>query len=567
MPSASALLITLWILSVASTVTHAQPVDNSSDSSSSAPRVGKVQANNLGNPWFTDAGKRLQQIDKQARIPPAKRGEAKNIILFVADGMGVSTVTAARILAGQLQGLAGEEHFLSFEHFPHTALSKTYNVDAQTPDSAGTMTAIVTGVKTNAGLIGVSEIVERGDCTRADDGTLLSILELAELAGKATGIVTTTRITHATPAATYAKSPERNWEDSTMVPQSARAQGCTDIAAQLIDFERNLEARYPGVDVDGMEVVLGGGRRHFLPGKKEDNQEYERFGAGLRNDQRDLIKEWRKQYAKGQFIHSGKHLSSLDWASVERVLGLFAPSHLSYETERRNTDSDEPSLSEMTKGALQRLERNKEGYFLMVEGGRVDHAHHAGNAYNALMDTIEFAQAVSVAAKNTNADDTLIIVTADHSHVFTIAGYPKRGNPILGKVVPVGSDKPVVALDNKPYTTLGYMNGLGFHDFENHTDADSVYKYPLSNNHKGRPDLTDTDTTRPGFHQEAYVPLNSETHGGEDVAVYGMGPGSHLIAGTLEQNVLFHVMEFAGDLLTKAARNQPKAFRPKADKQ
>lgn len=558
MPSVKLLLTFLCTLSAFGTA-HAQKSDSSSPSS--AP-IRKVQANNLENPWYTDAAKRVERADRQARIPPAKRGDAKNIILFVGDGMGVSTVTAARILAGQNRGLAGEEHFLSFERFPHTALAKTYNVDAQTPDSAGTMTAIVSGVKTNAGLIGLSEIVDRGDCSHKEEGTLLSILELAELAGMDTGIVSTTRLTHATPAATYAKSPDRNWEDSTMVPQKARAAGCTDIAEQLIYFERNLESRYPGVDVDGMEVMLGGGRRHFLPGNRSDNEEYERFGPGLRDDQRDLIKEWRKIYAKGQFIHSGKHLQSLDWSSVERALGLFAPSHLSYETDRRSTHSDEPSLSEMTEKALQRLKNSKNGYFLMIEGGRIDHAHHAGNAYNALMDTVEFAQAVSVATENTSANDTLILVTADHSHVFTIAGYPKRGNPILGKVVPIGSEKPALALDNKPYTTVGYMNGLGFHDFENHTDADSVYKYPLSNNHEGRPDLSKIDTTRPGFHQEAYVPLNSETHGGEDVTVYARGPGAHLVAGTLEQNVLFHVMEFAGDLLQRAAKGQPEAFKP-----
>lgn len=116
-----------------------------------------VQAENIAlpdkqsqNPWFQDAEARLAEkpiFDKQSH--------ARNIILFVGDGMGVSTVTAARILDGQNKGLAGEENSLSFESFPFTGLSKTYNVDAQTPDSAGTMTAIITGVKTNAGLIGL----------------------------------------------------------------------------------------------------------------------------------------------------------------------------------------------------------------------------------------------------------------------------------------------------------------------------------------------------------------------------------------------------------------------------
>lgn len=546
---------------------HAQTATSTSNSSTSASlrsaEIGSVSAANLQNPWYRDAAKHIQRIDTQARLPPANRGGAKNIILFVGDGMGVSTVTAARILEGQNLGMAGEEHLLSFERLPHTAIAKTYNVDAQTPDSAGTMTALVTGVKTNAGLIGLSEIVARGDCNRTREGTLVSALELAELAGMATGIVSTSRITHATPAATYAKSPERNWEDSTVLPPEAKAAGCKDIAEQLIHFERSLEERYPGADVDGIEVALGGGRRHFLPADRQQNLDFDRFGEGLRNDQRDLIKEWKALYPKGQFIHSGKYLSTLDWSSADKVLGLFNSSHMLYETDRRNTHADEPSLSEMTEKAIERLKKNKTGYFLMVEAGRIDHAHHAGNAYNALMDTVEFAQAVSAALKQTHADDTLILVTADHSHVFTIAGYPKRGNPILGKVVPIGADEPTVALDNKPYTTLGYMNGLGSRDFENNTNADAIYKYPLSKNYEGRPDLSKTDTTRPGFHQESYVPLNSETHGGEDVVIYGAGPGAHLVTGTLEQNALFHIMEFAGDLLNKAAAGQPQAFKPK----
>jgi alkaline phosphatase len=185
----------------------------------------------------------------------------------------------------------------------------------------------------------------------------------------------------------------------------------------------------------------------------------------------------------------------------------------------------------------------------MVESGRIDHGHHAGSAYNALTDTIEFANAVAAADAMTSDDDTLIIVTADHSHVFTIAGYPKRGNPILGKVVNVGSDEPALAADDMPYTTLGYTNGFGFQNLGSETDADAVYSLNINT---GRMDLTSVDTTTTGYHQEALVPLGSETHAGEDVGIFAKGPGAWLVNGTNEQSVIFHVMDYAGDMVEQA---------------
>jgi len=164
----------------------------------------------------------------------------------------------------------------------------------------------------------------------------------------------------------------------------------------------------------------------------------------------------------------------------------------------------------------------------MVEGGRIDHAHHECNAYRALTDTIEFAKAVQVARDKTKREETLIVVTADHSHVFTMAGYPVRGNPILGKVnetdprdhhtKSLGRDK-----DGLPHTTLGYANGPGFVD-------------------GSRPDLSNVDTIAPDYRQEATVPLAAETHSGEDVPLYADGPNAYLLHGVLEQNVIFHVM-------------------------
>jgi alkaline phosphatase len=217
------------------------------------------------------------------------------------------------------------------------------------------------------------------------------------------------------------------------------------------------------------------------------------------------------------------------------LLGLFEPSHVQYEADRAADPAGEPSLTEMTDKALRLLMKDNNGFFLHVEAGRIDHAHHAGNAKRALIDTIEFSNAVRKTMDLLRAagklDDTLIIVTADHSHVFTIAGYPSRGNNILGLVreVPAKDGNalaPTKDANGLPFTTLGYANGPG---------------------HRGgaRPDLTSVDTTDVNFLQEATVPLGSETHAGEDVPVYASGPKAHLVRGTMEQNWIFHVMREA----------------------
>lgn len=484
------------------------------------------------------------------RTVTSLRGQAKNIILFIGDGMGVSTVTAARILDGQMKGLDGEENQLSFDKFPFAGLSKTYNVDAQTPDSAGTMTAMMSGVKTDVGVIGVSEDIERGNCSTVAGNELVTALELAEIAGKSTGVIATARITHATPAATYAKSADRDWEDNSDMPAEALAAGCKDIADQLVHFEANLEARFDGVDVDGIEVVMGGGRRHFLPKDASFNSpDAVSSVEGDRTDGRDLTAEWSAMYTTGTYVYDQAGFDAIDTESTSKVFGLFNESHMQYEADRANDIAGEPSLTEMTEKAIQVLDNNSKGFFLVVESGRIDHGHHAGSAYNALTDTVELANAVAAADAMTSDDDTLIIVTADHSHVFTIAGYPKRGNPILGKVVNIGSDEPATAADDQPYTTLGYTNGLGFRDLGDETDADAIYSYAANT---GRMDLTDVDTTASGYHQEALVPMGSETHAGEDVGIYAKGPGAWLVNGTNEQSVIFHVMDYAGDIVNKA---------------
>lgn len=450
--------------------------------------------------------------------------------------MGVSTVTAARILEGQQTGSkkGGEEHQLSFEKFPFTGFAKTYNTNQQTPDSAGTMTAIMTGVKTKAGVIGVDETVTRANCASSKNAKLTTILEMAENNGKATGIISTTRITHATPAASYAKSAEREWESDNDLPTEAKINDCKDIADQLIRFNHG----------NGIEVVMGGGRRHFLPKSTTDSE----GKTGKRTDDRNLIAEWKAKYPNGAYVETKAQLDAIDITTKDKIFALFNSSHMRYEADRHNDKTGEPSIAQMTAKAIDLLSKNEEGFFLMVEGGRIDHAHHNGNAYNALIDTIAFSAAVETAVSKTSTEDTLIIVTADHSHVFTIGGYPTRGNPILGKVRgndAKGAPKTEDEKDNAgfPYTSIIYANGRGFADLGKETDADKHYDIT-----SGRQNINDIDTTSSGYHQEALIPLNAETHAGEDVGIYASGPGSYLVSGVHEQNVIFHIMNYMADL-------------------
>jgi alkaline phosphatase len=438
--------------------------------------------------------------------------QAKNVILFLGDGMGISTVTAARIYVGQKMGKSGEEHELSFDKFSNVALAKTYNTDAQVPDSAGTITAILAGQKTRMGVLGVGPEVPHNDCAMALKYEIPSLLELAEVQGKKTGIVSTARITHATPAGAYSHVPNRNWEDDSKLTNEARSNGCEDIAQQLINFEFG----------DGPDVILGGGRAHFLPQTQTDPE----YAAkkGLRLDDQNLIETWIKGRPNREFVWNSAQFSALDPTRKGQLLGLFEPSHMQFEADRASDGKGEPSLQAMTRMAIAKLSQSDEGYFLLVEAGRIDHGHHFGNAYRALEDTHALDIAVAAAVELSDPQETLIVVTADHSHTLTISGYPKRGNPILGKVAP--PDNRFLAGQETPaYTTLSYANGPGY-----------FAEYP---------DLTDVDTTNKDYQQIASVPLPVETHAGEDVAIFAEGLGADNIRGVMEQNRIFHAMHKA----------------------
>lgn len=442
-------------------------------------------------------------VAKERRAKPPEEPRAKNVILFIGDGMGIATITAARIYDGQKRGETGEENQLSFEKFPNVALVKTYNTNAQVPDSAGTATAMHSGLKTRIGVLGIGPDAEKGVCKDALAHPLPLLGEEVKARGLALGIVTTTRITHATPASVYARSADRDWESDTNIAADQQGQGCKDIALQLAEAE--------------FDVALGGGSQMF----------YGKSGGGRRADPAaDLPAGWAAKNG-GVVVKDAAGLAAAPLGKP--VLGLFNPSHMSFMAERK-ADSPEPTLTEMTAAAITRLKSDPDGFYLMVEGGRIDHAHHAGQAGFALEEAVEFARAVQWAVENTDPAETLIIVTADHSHVFTIAGYPQRGNDILGLVVaPPGRGEdggdgksPVLAADGKPYTTLGYANGPG-----------AV---------KGERPVPETGVAA---RQQALVPTGAETHAGEDVALFATGPGVDRARGVIEQNVIYNIIRKA----------------------
>ena len=486
------------------------------------------------------------QVETNLRQRPNKR-RAKNVILFVGDGMGVTTITAARILAGQLTtpNQGGEENLLSFERFPYLAHSKTYQVNQQVADSAPTMTALITGYKARDGMLSVDpfKVLRNDDFALAarPESHLQSLLEKAESRGLWTGVVSTARVTHATPAACYAHTSHRDAESAADLARLAQKTGkdpggLRDIAAQLLDF-RVRPTTLNGKPSPGLEVVLGGGRSKFMLDSQTDPEDSTRKGE---QPARDLVKEWTDR--GGVYVTNRQEFASLQPGTTGPVLGLFESSYMQYELERAGKAvPDEPSLAEMTTTAIRILERGPKGFFLMVEAGRIDHGLHGGNAKRALYDTIALAKAVD-AATALVGNDTLIVVTADHSHTLTMSGYPKRGNPILGLVI--GNDEvgepetePALALDGKPYTTLGFANGPGSNCICKRDE-----KGQMACDCPPRADLSAVDTTADDFRQQALVPGGSETHGGEDVAIYARGPWAHLVQGTMEENAVYWVM-------------------------
>lgn len=462
------------------------------------------------SPWGDIA---QTELDEALQVT-ANTNVAKNVIVFLGDGMSISTVTASRILQGRLKAELGEGNYLAFEKFPNSGLIKTYCNDQTTPDSASTATAILCGVKTNARTLGVKDSAVLGNCTSQAGNEVDSILDWFHADGRSTGIVTTARITHATPGAGYAHSADRDWEgDSEMEGVTG---GCKDIAYQLVKENQHIQ------------VLFGGGRYYFLPNTTNDPKHGDKNVKKQRRDGLDLTKEWQndknERNLRSSYVWTRQQLMDIDPQKTDYALGLFNDGHLSFELDKDSDSTDEPSLAEMTEKAIRILRKNPRGFFLLVEGARIDSAHHDNNAKRALYETLAFETAIRGALELVDASNTLMLVTADHSHSFLISGYASRHNSLFGYVDKVKAKyRPK---DGVLWTTLLYGTGPG-------------YDWGLRTN-KTKQELESKD-----YIQAAASPRSSSAHDGQDVAVYARGPMSHLLTGVHEQHYINYVMTYA----------------------
>ncbi len=396
----------------------------------------------------------------------------KNAIFFIGDGMGTAQVTLGRIY--QANARDGKLHLDAFER---VAFIRTYATDRMVTDSAAAATALATGRKTRNGAIAQGPDGER----------LETVLEAAKARGLAVGIVTTTTVTHATPACFYAHVGSRAEE--------------AEIAAQLIDYGQ-------------IDVIMGGGREFFLPQGAADEENGRRSS---RRDDRDLVAE---AAARGyRLIRRASELETLReelarGESPGKILALFSPGMMAYEIERHADFWGEPSLAEMTEVAIELLSRHPAGYFLMVEGGRIDHACHDNRAHAAAREMLAFDEAVGLAVSRTqSAGETLIVVTADHeTGGLAINGYPAieiGGEAVFTESAPLG-----------PPDIITFATGPG---------AD-------------RAAMEGVERKASRYRQAAAFSASSAAHTGVDVPAWAAGPGSEAVKGTMDNSELGEVI-------------------------
>jgi alkaline phosphatase len=459
----------------------------------------------------------------------AASGTKKNVIFFLGDGMGMTTLTAARIYS------VGEAGNLTIDSLPDTAFVKTYSHDAQVTDSAPSMAAYMTGVKTNNEVISMSPNTVAtspsadvngnlgvNNCAASNGTSATTLLELAKAKGWATGAITTTELTHATPAATYSHICNRNAQ--------------YHIAAQLVPGGAGFNTAL----YDGVDVLMGGGLNHFTP--------YSASNTKGRADGRDLTTE----LAGLNYTFATTKAAMLAAPNDKKFLGLYSKtSHLEYDLDRiaqvaagTGNGVTQPSLAEMTTKSMDILSQNPNGYFLMVEGGRIDHALHSTIAKKALQDTVAFDNAIKAAIDKIKLTDptmanTLIVVTADHDHTLVLNGYAQRTGKttatnagVLGLVKNYVSGLFDLDADGTAYSIIGFGNG----ENRNATRAGLA--------------ITEATTSADMYHQEAVIQTTagSETHGGTDVFLGAMGMGSSNFYGSMDNTKVFTLIKSAAGL-------------------
>ena len=316
---------------------------------------------------------------------PAQGAEPKNVILLIGDGMGPEAVGLAIYYNRFMNGMEIRLNLERLMGAGNTGYCLTYQYGTVVTDSASAATALASGVKTRDAIIGKDH----------DGRPMKSIVDVARQLGKSAGVISDTRLTHATPAAFYANIIHRDMEN--------------EIAAQLI--ERG-----------DLAVAFSGGAQHFVPAgtKVEDHPSLKGidkkagWGGSRREDSRDLVGEAKNRgYA---VVANDRELSALDAQKTDKVLGLFSASGFPSAIDRQpHHQTGVPRLSQLTAKALDILKKNSKGFFLMVEGGQVDWVEHGNDVASVLHEMLEFDHTIGlVMAFAEQNPDTLIIVTADH---------------------------------------------------------------------------------------------------------------------------------------------------------
>ena len=344
----------------------------------------------------------------------------KYVFYLIGDGLGFSQRQMAEYY---LQNTSGDpSRKLVMNTLPVSGINTTHSANSLITDSAAAGTALACGVKTDNGVIAQD----------AQGNDVLTLIEAAESKGMKTGLVSTARITHATPAAFASHNESRNNEN--------------EIAVDFVD--------------SGVDFIVGGGARHFLPmSTPKDKKDYSgETMKSKRKDETDVVEEFE---SKGYSTYIGKEgtdaLKAEDFIDDEKVFGALTYSHLPYEIDRQNLYPELPSIGELTDKAIDFLSKGDEGFFLMVEGGRIDHAAHGNDAVGTIYDTLAFDEVVKSAYEfyYDHPEETLVVVVGDHETGGLGLGMDAKGYFV--DMAPLGDVK--ISLEQILYGPMTYDKG------------------------------------------------------------------------------------------------------------
>jgi alkaline phosphatase len=440
--------------------------------------------------------------------PNAPAGDGPtNVIFMIPDGFGPASITMARDYLRWRDGTTE----LPYDSL-HVGSIRTFSSDSRITDSAAGGTALATGVKTYNGAISV-------DTTRRTVGTLL---EGAEQRGMATGLVVTSRLTHATPAVFSAHVPDRDQENT--------------IAQQQLNQD--------------IEVLLGGGKRHFLPETASNSE---------RNDERNLLNEADEMGY--QIVETADQLAQVGDGPL---LGLFSDGHMAYEIDR---PSSQPSLAQMTDTAIDVLSDDEDGYFLMVEGSRIDHAGHGNDAAGHLHDILAFNDAVETALDAAQGSNTLVVIVSDHETGGLTLGRNRDGEGIYqwhpDELADVKASTSAIADSIRAIRQSGADAATVKQRIEDTVARLTGVSDPTNErvrrltNVKGPYAVGEAVT--PIVNHEALVGWTSHAHTAVDVGLYAYGPGANRFVGNHDNTTIARLLADLMDVNLRTLTDRMRA--------